>query len=372
MMLAGIGWCRLLLSLFLCASSVSFAEMLTTAWPQAALAQAEATAERAANALPVNSPRPLKIGVNFVLNSISKINEGLGEFEASIDLQLRWRDASLAFDPKSTGTNRLAYGFEQATAKVDQIWSPPIDIVNMKGKPIFLEPSLMMYSDGTVMYIQRIKAVFESKFKLAPFPFDTQHLKVQLLSNRYNTADIQFVQNQSEINHSGLRPGAHVVGWHLKEVEFIPSSIRGWNGDTLPRFEASIIMSREPITHLFVFAPLLLILIVPTILTLYVPGEVGVRLTTWSGAMLALIAMIFTLDLRYPALESDSILSQMIAILFGYQFLMMCLTMTVLNPHLAEKVKNPFIISEVIKFLRWSVPAGLAILITIRILLTAL
>ncbi len=322
--------------------------------------------------MPSNLPRPLKIGVIFVLNDLYKISEASGNYEASIDLQFQWRDPSLAFDPKEYGTFRRELCLEQANKMLDKIWDPDIIIANINGKPISRDPCILIDAEGNVVYIQRIKAVFDSTFQLAPFPFDTQNLIVKLFSNRYNNTEIIFSQNQEQINQSGIRQGVSIAGWNVKNLELAYSNERGLDGKFFPQLEAKIIIDRQPISHLFAIAPLLLVVIVPTILTLYANVEISTRLTTWSGAILALIALSFTLNLRYPALPADSIMGQLIAIIFAYEFIMICLTMSIFNPQLTKQIKNPHLIPEIIHFMQWHVPPIIVAVVVIRILLTKL
>src|SRR5262249_41592737 len=68
---------------------------------------------------PSNVPKPLKIGVAIILNNINKINETTSNYEAIVDVRLRWRDPDLAFDTTEVGADRLEFGNEEATAKLN-------------------------------------------------------------------------------------------------------------------------------------------------------------------------------------------------------------------------------------------------------------
>jgi hypothetical protein len=315
-------------------------------------------------------PRPLKVGVTFLLNDIVKVNESNGNYLASIDLKLAWKDPSLAFDPNHYGTFRRELNLAQATQMLAKIWNPNVVIANMQGNPISKEPCLLIDADGSIMYIQRINAYFETPYDFAPFPFDTQELLVRLVSNQYDDSEIEFYQSQQELDQSGIREDVSVPGWNLSGIDYTAASFRGLDGRFYPEFTVQIGLKRVPLSHLFSFAPLLLIVIVPTILTLYASVDIGSRLSTWSGAILALIALGFSMQLRYPALPANGILSQMIAIIFAYEFLMICMTMSVFNEAMMSKVKNPYLIPEMTKFMRWQVPLTFLTVIAIAVLLT--
>lgn len=314
--------------------------------------------------------KPVKVGVTVLFNSITKINNATNNFEASVDIHLNWVDPSLAFDPITLGTFRQELCEKQAEEKLTKIWNPHVIIDNLEGKPEKERQCLLIYADGTVELIQRVRSLFKASFNLATFPFDTQKLSIKLLSDKYNNNEIQFVQDQKELNYSGLREGLKLYGWNIVRIRYHQMDIRGLNGTFYPEFEARITIQRQPLIYSFDFAPLLLIVVVPTLVTLYVSAETSARLGYWSGAILALIALSFTLNLRHPALPAGSILSQIISIIFGYEFLMIILTLTILNPTIGKKVKNPYVIPEMINFLRWSVPICFTALILARVFLT--
>jgi hypothetical protein len=112
-------------------------------------------------------------------------------------------------------------------------------------------------------------------------------------------------------------------------------------------------------------------LLVPTIMTLYIKGDVAPRMTLWGASILALIALNFTFSIRYAALSSDSLVQQVISIGFGFQLLMICLTVTLMNPVLADRFFSKHLQSGLIDFLRWGLPLGLVGLVVTRSLLTA-
>lgn len=320
--------------------------------------------------MPANTPRPLRIGVAFILNQIEKTNESDGTLTANFDLTLSWKDPSLAFNPNEFGTFRREINLEQANKVLAKIWNPDVSFANMKGAPISREPCLLIDADGSVIYIQRIRATFNSKYNLAPFPFDKQHLKIELVSNRYNNSEVEFFQTQEQINHSGTREGFTMPGWYFKGISYTAGNTRGLDGKFFPKFEITLNMTRRPISHLFAFAPLILIVVVPSILTLYADAGIGERLSTWSGAILALIALSFTMQLRYPALPANSILNQLIGTIFAYEFFMICISMTMLNPDITKNIKNPYLIPQMVNCMRWQTPIAFASIVIVSLLIT--
>ena len=322
--------------------------------------------------LPSGVPLPLRVGVAVFLNDAGKVNETTGNYEASIDLRYRWRDPSLAFDTKQAGADRMEFNSEQMAAKLRKMWNPRLTIANQNGNLQRAEGGLFIYADGTVEHIQRLKLVLDTRYRLAAFPFDTQALTVRILSTRYTVNQIALVQDQNDINASGVKETISIPGWTAKRIDFSSARSRGWNGDSYPEFESKVFIQRQPFGHLFgIFTPFLLILLVPTIMTLYVKADIAPRMTLWGASILALIALNFTFSVRYPALGSDSLVQQIMTIGFGFQLLMIVVTVTLLNPQVSEKWFNKNVLPEVIWFLRWSVPVALIGLVVTRSMLTA-
>jgi hypothetical protein len=321
--------------------------------------------------IPDNIEKPLKVGVSLVLNNLISLDEKQGTFEADVDFTLTWNNTNEAFDPKTVGTSIKYFDEQQTPEALKTMWYPEITISNME-KIVNDVPLLSVRSDGTIVYIQRIKALFKINPELRAFPFDSQSLTFYLEATKNTSSEVKFTQSQTEINHSGVRPAVSLSGWELKEIEFSHSLGRSISGGFYPRFEAKISMDRISMPHLFAFAPLFLIMLSPTIMTLFSESTLGSRLTAWGGSLLTLIATMFALNQKYPALESDSILTQITSIILGYQFLMILLSMSFLNPSFAKRFRNPYMVSEMISYIRWSIPALTIILVLTCVLLAVI
>ncbi|MEI6414267.1 MAG: hypothetical protein WCP34_08405 [Pseudomonadota bacterium] len=321
--------------------------------------------------LPENAPRPIRIGIAVSVNEITKISDQTGTFEGNLDLRLRWNDPNMIFDARKMGANRLTFAQEAATKKLAGIWNPAITLAN--GKVQVLEQGMFIYADGTVIHIQRLQGTFDAKYNLAAFPFDTQSLPIRLVSRKYNMDQVSLTQDQVDINKSGLRQGISLSAWKPKRIEFTTSRTRGWNGEYFSEMEARILVSRIPQSYLFaIFIPLLLIMLIPTLMTLYTKADIAPRLTAWSASILSLVALSFTFSTRYSALDSDSFVVQLVTIGFGYQMFMILFTITLLSPQVADRFSNKFIVPEVLGYLRWTIPPALIGLILTQALLTAL
>ena len=322
--------------------------------------------------IPENAPRPIKIGVAVAVNSISKVNDQAGNFEGSLDLQLRWKDTGLAFDFREMGTNRMEFTSDAATKKLASIWAPALTLANATIQS--MEQGIFIYPDGTVVLIQRVKGIFDTKYRLGAFPFDTQELAVRIVSERYDTNQIMLTQDQDDINDSKLGKNVRLSAWQPKRLKFITSRTRGWNGQYFPEIQAQIVLTRLPFAHLLsILMPFFLVMLIPTIATLYAKLDLEKRLGFWSSSILALIALSFTYAARYAMLPSDSIVMQLIIIGSGYQIVMIILSVTLFNTQNTNRgFSNPFIVPEIITYLRWAIPLVLIGLVLTRVILTSL
>ncbi|HMU82048.1 MAG TPA: hypothetical protein PKE49_16770 [Leptospiraceae bacterium] len=328
-----------------------------------------------AESVPTGTESPLRVFVSAIVSQIGKVNDQAGNFEMTVDLQLRWRDPRLKFDAREHGSDRKAFLGDEAEAETKEIWTPQLVIRNMNGSPIRLEQAITIQSDGTVVHLQRIKASFDTKFRLQAFPFDKQELPVRLISNKFNSNQIVLTQDQTDKDTSGIKQGVGVSGFHLQKIAFSPGRERGLNGEYFPTMDARVQIARDPTSHIFtLFAPFLALLVIPTVLTLFAKVDVAPRLTAWSASILALIALNFTFSIRYPAVGADGLINSVVSTGFGYQLLMVFISLIVLYPPVAEKITaklgNKYVIAEVEKFMKWGIPVGLFALLISSVLLT--
>lgn len=338
----------------------------------AAAAPPEVAPAEGRASMPARSPRPLRVGVALFVESAGRINEQAGTFEAAVALQLRWHDASLAFDPRAAGVDRMEYSREAAVARLASIWSPRLTLANLSSPNPQIEHGLQVHADGAVVYVQRFRAVFESRFELASFPFDAQALTVRVTSERFDNIQLALVQDQADLDASGLRDDLRISGWRPVELAFEAGLERRWNGDQLPKVEARLVVRRDPAPHLFfLFIPLLLILLFPSAALYFAQVDLPPRMILWGNASMALVALSFTLSVRYPALSVASLIGQSLTIAYGYAILGVLMTVTLFSPRFADRLKQNLVLDALVSALRWAIPAALVLLVCARALATA-
>ena len=133
---------------------------------------------------------------------MSEIDGATETFAATAYLLLEWNDPRLRFETKDESKVRLY--------KPDQIWTPPVEIVNAQKLDDQQLPLCTVTSDGTVYYARRVVTVLNTQMDLQRFPFDQQHLNFIIESSRYGSSDLVFVPDPDQ---SGLGNDIVSRGW---------------------------------------------------------------------------------------------------------------------------------------------------------------
>jgi hypothetical protein len=328
---------------------------------------AQAPATNPATGLPKDVAMPIKVHVVVNYVAIPRVADMAKTFDATVSVELRWRDPRLAFDIKAEGTDRRDFGPDTAPARLAGMWQPGAEVTNMRETDSRIEHGLSISADGWVRHVQRIRATFDAPIQLNKFPFDTQTLPIRIALPLYNVNQVVLIQDQSDIDASQIGRGVDMSGWEVRRLEFALSRPRNWSGGYNSEMEARLVGSRKSLYPLTVIlTPFFLLLVVPTVYALYITVETSHTFNSWSGSILALIALSFTFSIRFPN-GPDGVVMQLVNTGFLYQLLM--IFVLVLNRKLTPKY--PAVMKEAMGFLRWAAPLGLLATVFARIGLIA-
>lgn len=204
---------------------------------------------------------PVPVLVDFFLLDISGINDAAETFDASIYIDLKWKDPRMAFDATKFGADRAFYPKEAADTQLATMWSPQVDVENLVGEPSTLDQCLTIQADGSVELERRIAGTFSSSMRLNRFPFDQQTLDIRLESFLWNANELRLVAVE---NPDKARQ--HVSGTlGLKGWSFVASSLGVSShdyptGDTYSSFVSRMVVQREPWFYMWsVVFPLVLV-----------------------------------------------------------------------------------------------------------------
>ncbi|CAJ0603919.1 unnamed protein product [Cylicocyclus nassatus] len=136
---------------------------------------------------------PVDVYVNFYVRSISNINFVKMEYDLQITFRQHWSDPRLAY--RSTFRGRHVPRYLIITDK-DSIWTPDTFFLNEKRAHRHdidkLNLMIRIYSNGTVMYSERISLTLSCPMYLQNYPMDEQICQLDLASYAFTTDDIVY------------------------------------------------------------------------------------------------------------------------------------------------------------------------------------
>lgn len=302
---------------------------------------------------------PIPVKVSGWIHSITKIDEVEGTFTGEIDVWLRWVDPRLAFDPATTGGfDRLEYGFDEAPAKIAQIWTPLASIANLdKGGDE--KQALIIEANGHVGLMRKTNGRFKTALEFGRFPFDTQNLTVEIRSPRYGANVVAFSQEPIDRQRSGVNAELLIPNWRMEHsIGFSVGTRRGWTGRDHSVAYMTIRAHRETAQYFFqLFLPFFTIMMFPP-LALWVPkAEVMPRANMAFSGLFSLIAFSYSIFVRYPMLAAvDNVMVSLLWLGYVYLALVLLVIMTVLNPAFTSRFPGKHLWAETVDYLTWAIP----------------
>ncbi len=127
---------------------------------------------------------PDEIKVLVGLLDIGGIDNREQLFKVDIFIEVEWRDPRLAVGYDATEDLR--------TFAVGEIWSPRLLVVNDRGLDVLLPQVATVDRHGNVVARQRLAGTLAVDLELRDFPFDTQHLPIEVVSYQYDPTEIVF------------------------------------------------------------------------------------------------------------------------------------------------------------------------------------
>jgi hypothetical protein len=318
-----------------------------------------------ATSMPTALGFPISVRASVMYLDLIAVDENAGRFDATIDVRLRWRDPRLAFPAA-----RAPRGFEEhwgdaARGKLEQIWRPSVEIGNLTGEPTFAEHGLRIFTDGQVEWMRRYTAQFASAFDGAKFPFDRQHLDVELVVRHEPIEVVALDFTQGELDASQPTKGLRVEPWTIGVVELRRAPLDGWYRQRHARLVASLAIERQPGHALAVlFVPLFASLLIPLLALWLNRAEDGAfqveafELTNIIiGGLFAVVALNFTFNSEHPLLSgSDNTVTQ----LFGLNYLTLAaslaVTIVLFRFNAARRLFGRHVQQELYACLVWAIP----------------
>lgn len=256
---------------------------------------------------------PTQVIVHLLLVDLRSIQDTEQSFEADIVMSLEWSDPRLV-----DGT----VGASLANCRVAPaaVWTPDAVVLNERNVSTGLPKLVHIRPDGRISYTQRYMGDFTASFELRDFPFDTQELKLDVVSAGSSAEDVEF-----RIEPVGRDPSMKfsIADWTVGgfSVSYEPL-VLPLAGRSIAHFVAATKVTRNHGFYILkVLIPLCLIVFMSWavfwINPKYLPPQVGVS----TSAVLTLIAFQFSLGYLLPRVSyltlADRFLLGSSALVFG-------------------------------------------------------
>jgi hypothetical protein len=232
------------------------------------------------------------VSFNLYVIDIDAIDDVTQRFSVDMFVNIAWSDPRLALpEGEQSGLKR--------TLPLNEIWTPRGLIVNDRG----LSPQLPLIADvddqGNVQHRQRFSGELAVDLDLREFPFDIQHLPIDIISYQYSPDDVVFLSNAG-ISRDEREFSAE--GWRFKMLdaeigEFtIPAA-----GIVRPRLTYVIEAQRNVRYYLLtMFLPVSLIIFMSWTAFWLHPNLLPSRIAISTASIFSLIAFGFSIRLSLP------------------------------------------------------------------------
>ena len=308
---------------------------------------------------------PVVIHAAVFFNHIDSFDYNKGIFEATTDVRMSWYDPRLSY-PVSEGLNgHKEYRASAAETEIAKIWTPQIRVVNRVGEPSFSERRLRLFPDGKVEIIARTTAEYKTPIDMTHFPFDHQHLEIELAvrEDTIETVDLDF--SQEDVKFSRAAKTAEISGWNIGIVNLERLLVSGWNGDRYAKVVASLNVQRVAgSTVATIFIPLFASLLIPFLATwMNKVQDGGFAIDAFElanilvGGLFAVIALGFTISSTYPiVVANDSTVTRLIGLNYVALSIGLIITVVFYRYSLPKRFFCACVQEQMFRFLTWAFP----------------
>lgn len=255
------------------------------------VATAQAPADTGRTALltaPPHEGGPLPIDIGFHVVDFGRITAREESFEATIYLEMRWRDRRLA--------DASAEGPWVPTRK---IWIPRITFDNAADAPrAHGEPTIEVDPEGVVTYESILSGRFSAPLDLRAFPFDSQVLPIRISL----LADVSAATLRLNGGRSRIHDDAFVTDWILAEPKLSVEEHAYSPGE--PGYSSllhEVAIHRRATFYVWrVLLPLTLLPLVSFVIFWFDPAQLQPQISTCMATLISLVTFHFAVDFALP------------------------------------------------------------------------
>ena len=279
---------------------------------------------------PTAQEGPLVIDVGFHVIDFGRVTAREESFEATVYLELRWRDPRLA-DASHHGN----------WVPNQKIWFPRFLFENAADAPrAHGDPIIEVEPDGTVNYETILSGRFSAPLDLRAFPFDTQVLPVRV-SLFDDESQVKF---RLDPEHSRMHDDAFVTDWLLGEPSIkVQTREYSHGGQYFSSLVHEVEIHRRSTFYIWrVLLPLILLPAVSFIIFWVDPPNIQPQISTCMATLVALVTFQFAVDFALPKVTYLTLVDRQALIGFlivAMEILIVCLVhIAVRNGHNSRAV----------------------------------
>lgn len=317
-------------------------------------------------AIPIGKGLPVRVNVGVFFLELAAFDDTKGEWEATVDVRLRWNDPRLAYDKKQTLRGYREFLGKAAEAELEKIWTPTIDVKNRTEAGEYTGRRLRIYPTGIVETITRTTGKYKSHVDAESFPFDRQKLGVELIVRDQTVDSVRVLFDEHDVAFSRPATTAKLDGWDLGIVDLSRSAVAGWNGDRYATVTATLFVDRRPGSSLAsVFIPLLASLLIP-LLALWMnqaSDEGGFTVDAFElanmgiGGLFSVIALSFAIYSSNPIIASgDNTVTRLFALNYASLAVSLGIVVAFFRFELPKRLFGRYVQEEAFHFLSWAIP----------------
>jgi hypothetical protein len=316
-------------------------------------------------ALPAGSSLPIRVKAALTFIEIEAFNENTSTFTATVDVRLRWHDASQRRPAAEASDPPRVFRGADAQAQLATLWIPDVELANQRGSPSYTTLGLRLYPDGQVELTRRTTAEFTTPYDMERFPFDRQKLQIALAVRSQTAETVTLVFDQSDLDASRAAAAARLEGWGLLHVALRAEPLTGWYGATHARVVASLEIARHPGAIATAIAiPLFATLLIPFLsiwLNRVKDGQLQLEahalINLLIGGLFAVIALNLSVNTRYTALSvSDNLVSRLLALSYVTLGLSFMINLLLVRFRVIERTLGRYVQEQSYLVLRWAFP----------------
>ena len=298
---------------------------------------------------PVPTQGPTEVTLQLYVNDLISIYDAQQSFIADVVFRAEWNDPRLQHD-----------GLTACAARIGQIWTPVLQLLNRRSIERIREPELSVAPDGSVLFLLRSLGEFSFRADLSDFPFDGQELSFNIVST-YSPKEVRLFTRPELL---GLAEHLSIANWNveMKESRSLAHYVAPVDRD-LARLD--LVLQATRLTGYYTWQQLLplLLVVMMTWVVFWIPLEfVPPRVGLAATSMLTLIAYRFAMSSVLPPI---AYLTRLDIFMIGGSVLVFAgLATTVAVSHILDQ-GNEKLANQVNSSARWLSPlllAGLTLL----------